>query len=382
MDRIERLRHQDLNDFVDRAIPEIATGTLRQLVCVYNGGAMPAEPDHYYLTNPTYLNGAETEGGIGSLSVDSSQTIVVDVLGKAPMAGDYLAAYAVGGRWVAELTTTQTGKGCIQFLGCNGQPLQGVIVKIYDHEGGTLLAGPLTSDANGRICPGLDAGTYWVDPTETAEEGFPLDKYVWTAQNFSISAGGAAFWPVMLQEGYGCCGTVSFPLPTTLFLTVCGQTFTLVAGSTTIAGWAPEGDTADITTPNVAGGDLCACNCWDGVTIGTGTVPWAVRLLCPTSTTSMNGLAGVCGIGHYNGRIGSFDAYAICPPGCAAVGFGTCCNGGDEPTAGVGFVLNGTIGEMVNLSGSMPSSMPASCALPPAAPWPMPCAGEGITVTN
>lgn len=141
MDRIERLRHQDLNDFVDRAIPEIATGTLRQLVCVYNGGAMPAEPDHYYLTNPTYLNGAETEGGIGSLSVDTSQTIVVNVLGKAPMAGDYLTAYAVGGRWVAELTTTQTGKGCIQFLGCNGQPLQGVIVKIYDHEGGTLLAG-------------------------------------------------------------------------------------------------------------------------------------------------------------------------------------------------------------------------------------------------
>lgn len=343
---------------------------------------MPSEPDHFYLTNPAYVNGAETEGGIASLSVDASQTIIVDVIGKAPLAGDFLTAYAIGGRWVAKLTGAQPSTGCIQFLGCNSQPLQGVIVNIYSQQGGTLLAGPLATDGSGKICPGLDSGTYWVDTTETSDQGFPLNLYVWTAQNFAIPAGGAAFWPVMLKSGYGCCATVAFPLPMTLFLTVCGQTFTLVSGSATITGWAPEGDIADITTPGVAGGNVCACNCWDGATTTTNTVPWAVRILCPTNTTSATGLAGVCGIGHYNGRIGGFDAYAICPPECEGVGFGTCCNPETEPSAGVPFVLAGSIGETVSLTGSMPASMPASCVAPPAQPWPMPCPGQQITVTN
>jgi hypothetical protein len=382
MDRIQRLRHQDLSDLVDRAIPELVAGTARQLVCVYNGGSMPNEPDRFYLANPAYLNGAEAEGGSSGPSVDTSQTIVVDVLGKAPMAGDYLTAYAVGGRWVAELTSTQHGKGCIQFLGCNGQPLQGVIITIYDHQGGTELAGPLVSDGSGKICPELGSGNYWFDTTATAEQGFPLDLYTWTGMTFSVPSSGAVFWPVELRAGYGCCETVSFPLPQTLFLTVCGQTFTLVSGGPVITGWAPAGAIAEITTPGVAGGTLCACNCWDGVTVGSATVPWAVRLVCPSTTSAMTGLAGVCGIGHYNGRIGGFDAYAICPAGCESVGFGTCCNGAAEPGPGAPFELTGTIGETVSLSGTMPGSMSTSCVLPPAAPWPLPCAGQTITVTN
>jgi len=380
-DRVERLRHQDLADLVDRALGQVMAGTPRRLVQVYNGGAMPSEPDHFYLTNPAYLNGAETEGGTGSPSVDTSQTIVVDVLGKAPSAGDYLTAYAVGGRWVAELTTTQTGKGCIQFLGCNRSTLQGVTVRFYDHNGGTLLAGPLTSDSNGKVCPGLDAGTYWVDPT--GSYSFPLDKYVWTAQNFGLPSGGVAFWPVTLQPGYGCCASVSFPLPTTLYLTVCSQTFTLVSGAGEIEGWAPVGAVADITTPGVA--DVTSCNLggWDGVSTSSQTVPWAVRLLYPSNTNTMVGLAGVCGIGHYNGKIGGFDAFAICPAACTGVGNAyTCCNGGAGPGPGVPFTLTGAIGETISLTGTMPGSMSTSCVFPPAGPWPLPCAGQGITVTN
>jgi hypothetical protein len=384
MDRIARLRHQDLADLVDRAIPELACGSMRQLVCVYNGGAMPSEPDRFYLTHPAYLNGAETEGGAGSLSVDTSQTIVVDVLGKAPSAGEYLTAYAVGGRWLADLTSNQTSKGCIQFLGCNGLPLQGVIASIYGRQGGTLLAGPLTSNAQGKVCPNLDSGQYWVDTTATAATGFPLDRYVWTAMSWGLPAGGTSFWPVTLVEGYGCCPSITFPLPTTLFLTVCGQTFTLVAGliQNQIFGWAPQGDIADITTDGVAAGNLCACNCWDGVTTDINTVPWAVRLFCPTNLSAMNGAAGVCGIGHFNGAMGGFDAYAICPPGCEGVGFGNCCNGEQLPSAGVPFVLNGRIGQTISLTGEMPNAMPDNCVLPPAQPWPIPCAGQSITVTD
>ncbi len=379
-DRAERLRHLDLADLVDRVLPSVSAGTPRQLVQVYNGGNMPSQPDRYYLTNPVYVNGPETEGGVGSLSTDTSQTIVVDVIGKAPSAGDYLTAYAVGGRWVAELTNSQTAKGCIQFLGCNGTPLQGVTVSIYDHQGGNLKAGPLTSDSQGKVCPGLDAGTYWVDPT--GDYSFPLDKYVWTAQNFGIPSGGVALWPVQLQPGYGCCSSVSFPLPTTLYLTVCGQTFTLVSGGTMIEGWAPVGGTAIITTPFVANVTTCNLGGWDGTT-STQAVPWAVRLLCPPNATTMNGLAGVCGIGHYNGRIGGFDLFAICPAECTGVGNAyTCCNGGGGPGPTVPFALSGTIGDTVSLTGAMPGAMPTQCVFPPAAPWPLPCAGQPITVTS
>jgi len=344
---------------------------------------MPSQPDHYYLTNPVYLNGSETEGAAGGPSTDVSQTIVVDVLGKAPVVGDYLTAYAVGGRWVAELTRSQTGKGCIQFLGCNSLPLPGVKVRFYDHEGGNLLAGPLTSDAQGKVCPGLDSKVYWVDPTSAYT--FPLDKYIWTAQLIGIPANGTVLWSVRPIAGYGCCSTVSFPLPTTLYLTVCSQTFTLVGAmtGTQIGGWAPVGGTAMITTPFVAVVQNCNLGGWNPPVTSTQGVPWAVRLLCPSNTTSMEGLAGVCGIGHYNGRIGGFDSYAICPAACTGVGNAyTCCNGGAGPGPGAPFTLTGTIGDNVALAGFMPGGMSESCVFPPATPWPLPCPGQAIIVTN
>jgi len=380
--RIERLRHQDLNDLVDRAIADIGGGTPRQLVQIYNGGSMVSQPDHFFLSHPVYLNGVAAEGGLGGPSVDVSQTIVVDVIGKAPSVGDQLVAYAVGGRWVAELTSSQEQGGCIQFIGCNNTPLQGVILYIYASQGGALKAGPLTSDANGKICPGLPSGQYWMDPTKTEQEGFPLNLYVWTAQTFGIPQTGVNFWPVQLQPDYGCCIGTPFPLPQTLYLTVCGQTFTLVSGGTQITGWAPEGAIADITTAGVAQNAGPGCNAWDGLTTGQETVPWAVRLVCPSDTHTMQGFAGVCGIGRFDGFVGGFTEYAICPPGCEGVGFGTCCNGGDEPSAGVPFTLKGNIGETINLSGAMPGSVSPECVFPPAVPWPLPCAGEAIIVTN
>ena len=381
-DRIERERHQDLADVFDRALADVTAGTTRQLVCVYDGGALPTEPDRYVLTNPAYLNGIESEGGTGGPWVDTSTTIVVDVLGRAPKDGDYLTAYAIGGQWVAELTGSRKTKGCIQFRGCNGSPLEGVTVKIYDKQGGMLLAGPLTSDANGTVCPDLVAGTYWVDTTETGGEGFPLDKYVWTAMNFGIPASGSNSWPTELMPGYGCCATVNFPLPTTLFLTVCGQTYTLSGGAGgQIFGWAPIG-TPTIVTDFVAVVQNCNLGGWNPPDTSTQEVPWAVRLLCPTNQTTMVGEAGVCGIGHFNGAIGGFDFFAICPGQCVGVGNAyTCCNGGAGP-AGAPFTLTGTIGETVNLTGSMPGAMSKSCVFPPANPWPLPCAGRGITVTN
>src|ERR1700722_4500083 len=87
---------------VDRTVPFASAGTPRRLVQIFNGGSMPSSPDHFFLAYPIELDGAETEGGTGTPVDDTSQPIIVDVLGHVPSAGDILTAYAIGGRWVAE----------------------------------------------------------------------------------------------------------------------------------------------------------------------------------------------------------------------------------------------------------------------------------------
>jgi hypothetical protein len=99
-----RDRHAALIRLADRAIASPAGVTARQLVQIFDGGSMPSSPDHFFLAHPVELDGAEVEGGSGAPIVDSSQTIVVDVLGSSPSTGDILSAFMIGGRWVAERT--------------------------------------------------------------------------------------------------------------------------------------------------------------------------------------------------------------------------------------------------------------------------------------
>lgn len=100
--RTLRDRHAALVRSADRAIASPGSVTTRRLVQVFDGGSMPTSSDHFFLAYPVELDGALVEGGSGSPVVDSSQTIVVDVLGSSPAAGDMLSAYMIGGRWVAE----------------------------------------------------------------------------------------------------------------------------------------------------------------------------------------------------------------------------------------------------------------------------------------
>jgi len=98
-----RTRHADLAELLDRVQPRPGGGTARRLVQIYDGGAMPTANDHFFLSHPVELDGSEVEGGAGSPTADTNQTIVVDVIGSVvPSVGDLLAAYAIGGRWVAE----------------------------------------------------------------------------------------------------------------------------------------------------------------------------------------------------------------------------------------------------------------------------------------
>jgi hypothetical protein len=104
--RILRDRQTAHEDALDRATNDAgAFGAARIIGQVYNGGAMPNTTPRVYLTHPVLISGPETEGGSPTLTVDTDASVPVVVLGKAPVAGDYLTAYAVGGRWVSEELT-------------------------------------------------------------------------------------------------------------------------------------------------------------------------------------------------------------------------------------------------------------------------------------
>jgi hypothetical protein len=109
--RITRLRRDDLESQVERIVPRRSEGTVTALVQIFNGGAMPSSPDHYYLGYSVTASGTESEGGAGTTTPDTANVIVVDVLGHAPSVGDILLAYAVGDRWVAERESGSGGGG-------------------------------------------------------------------------------------------------------------------------------------------------------------------------------------------------------------------------------------------------------------------------------
>jgi hypothetical protein len=146
--------HQDRLDAA--ANPAGAFTSARQLVQVYNGGSMPNAVPRVFLTHPVILTGSETEGSSGGFSVDTSTTVPVVVIGSTvPSIGDYLTAYAVGDRWVAE---RGSGSG-FGFLSCSpcGIPLTDLTLSwtnISTGNGSTTLfypggVGPWTSSG----CP-------------------------------------------------------------------------------------------------------------------------------------------------------------------------------------------------------------------------------------
>jgi len=99
--RIERLRHEDLNDLVDRKEPAGAEGSLAQLLTTVQVTPYPATAGAFYGGNPTYVGGSEVEGGAASYNADTSQVVYAYNLGTAATPeGTVLVAHTVGGRWV------------------------------------------------------------------------------------------------------------------------------------------------------------------------------------------------------------------------------------------------------------------------------------------
>jgi len=99
--RIERLRHQDLDNLVDRLNVSGAEGSLAQLLTTVTVNVYPTAAGAFYAGNPTYVSGTETEGGVAGYSPDRSQVIYAYNLGtQIPPEGTHVVAHAVGGRWV------------------------------------------------------------------------------------------------------------------------------------------------------------------------------------------------------------------------------------------------------------------------------------------
>jgi hypothetical protein len=71
--------------------------------CVFANPAVPTSTGKYFSVHPVTILGTEGESNPGALSVDTTRTALVYVIGsKAPVAGDYLVCRFVGSRWIAE----------------------------------------------------------------------------------------------------------------------------------------------------------------------------------------------------------------------------------------------------------------------------------------
>jgi hypothetical protein len=99
--RILRDRQAAHEDALDR-LARSSGGAARQLVQVYDGGAMPTTTPRVFFTHPVIAAGAETEGGSATLTADTATTTPVVFLAHVPAVGDYAVATAVGGRWVVD----------------------------------------------------------------------------------------------------------------------------------------------------------------------------------------------------------------------------------------------------------------------------------------
>jgi hypothetical protein len=99
-DRIDRERHADLADIVDRIVDSGGGGSQAILVTTTTIDAYPAVPSAFYACAVTGLDGAEVEGGVASATVDTSQTLLAWNAGtQIPPVGTRLVAHGVGGRW-------------------------------------------------------------------------------------------------------------------------------------------------------------------------------------------------------------------------------------------------------------------------------------------
>jgi hypothetical protein len=195
--RVLRERQLDHTTALDRAFASRPFGSGRQLVQIYNGGAIGSAGGLYYLAHPVLATGTETEGGAGTFTVDTGTTLVVAAVRGVPAAGDYLAAYAVGGRWGVEKA------GCATTINvkCSGTAVGGATVTVLSGVS-TIASG--TTDSSGNVTLNISAaGTYTVTVTKM---GFTI-----FSSSVSLTCGGMLNITTFCTAGI-TCSPCSIPL--------------------------------------------------------------------------------------------------------------------------------------------------------------------------
>jgi hypothetical protein len=98
--RIERERHQDLEDAVDRIQTGDDGSTAFMLVKTTTIVTYPTTANRFYGCNPVEADGTQTEGSAATYTADTNQVIYCLNLGTTiPPSGTVVIASMVGGRW-------------------------------------------------------------------------------------------------------------------------------------------------------------------------------------------------------------------------------------------------------------------------------------------
>jgi hypothetical protein len=101
MTRIERERHQDLSNVIDRLNGVGPDGGAAVLVTTTTVSSYPTTAAAFYAANPTEIDGSEIEGAVASYTADATQVIYVLNQGtQVPPVGTRVIAHGAGGRWV------------------------------------------------------------------------------------------------------------------------------------------------------------------------------------------------------------------------------------------------------------------------------------------
>lgn len=331
--RIIRDRADDFAAAADRAAGGYgALAAPRRLVQVYDGGNMPTAPDHVFLGRPVEIDGAETEGGAGTPSVDGSSSIPFVALWHAPSVGDLLVVTSVGGRWVAERAgAAQSTKVCV--TACGSLPVFGAVVTVLS---GSTAVATCTTGAAG-CCTVPVSGTYTLQVSVSGSVVYSASRDL--TGTVSVALGS--------NSGLVCCG--GYAIPRVLTLTDAAGSLTFVYDPNYFyplwtGGHSVQLQSCSVTTPN----NVCVV-----ADPSQGPVRVCYQMLCHAGSTPVFTVQRSWSWVYESGTFtpiwfqdpSGFTPGALCttaPPGSCGSPLTDTASFGGNPASPAPFVLSGT----------------------------------------
>lgn len=332
---------------IDNALGRLATpadGTAYRVFRVYDAGHIPASLPKFFACRPVDVGGTEAEGATATTTEESGVTEYVGVFGgKVPVAGDYLVASIVGGRWLAEHGGQSDRSNCTncpdrflpRFLYMTGLPfLDSVTLDagLFGGHGACTWQGGGTFSFNRTSCPdphhfgGSDVFTCRGPVTASVRVSFSLGVFG-GAGGVTISFPGNFHCPgpssTVTQgdeyafglSGSGNCGSIPFCFAGTGSLVSCDPfewTGTLTGLRDSLAGltmYTASGcqNDIDVTISESAPTPLVRASRRD-----PDAADWAAVLRCPDreelpSLGCCNGTVARCRAGHAVDPRGTVD---------------------------------------------------------------------------